>query len=215
MPQIHWMGEIIAPIACLAILGIYHVYLYRKIRREPLSTSIGVTEELRKEWVRVVMTERRGVLAVQTLRNWVMASSFLASTAILISLGVLNAAFRMGTLADVSHSLNLLGSRHEAVWMVKLMVLSATFLFAFFNFILSIRYFNHASFGLGLPDCAECLGSHDFVAGIVRRGSLHYTVGMRGYYLAIPLTFWLFGLLWMLAATLVLLVVIYQLDRRA
>ncbi len=215
MRQIHWAGDITALIVCLAVLGIYHVYLYRKIRREPLTTSIGVTEELRKEWVRIVMTERRDVLAVQTLRNWVMASSFLASTAILICLGVLNAAFRMGTLADVSHSLNLLGSRHEMVWMVKLMILSVAFLSAFFNFILAIRYFNHASFGLGLPDCADCLGSHDFIAGIVQRGSLHYTVGMRGYYLAIPLTFWLFGPLWMLAATLVLLLAVYQLDRRA
>jgi uncharacterized membrane protein len=36
---------------------------------------------------------------------------------------------------------------------------------------------------------------------------------MRAYYYSVPLVFWLFGPLFMLAATLVLIAVLYHVDR--
>lgn len=67
-------------------------------------------------------------MAVQTLRNKVMAATFLASTAILISLGLFSAAFRPGVFSDISHALNLLGTKTETLWMFKLMLLGILFL---------------------------------------------------------------------------------------
>jgi hypothetical protein len=52
-----------------------------------------------------------------------MAATFLASTAILISLGSVSAAFRPGIFMEVSHALNLLGTKTETLWMFKLMLL--------------------------------------------------------------------------------------------
>lgn len=59
-------------------------------------------------------------MAVQTLRNQVMAATFLASTTILISLGSFSAAFRPGVFMEVSHTLNLMGTKTETLWMFKL-----------------------------------------------------------------------------------------------
>jgi len=53
----------------------------------------------------------------------------------------------------------------------------------------------------------------DDVINILDRGGLHYTLGMRGYYLTIPLALWLFGPLWLLVGTLLLIIILYQLDR--
>ena len=75
--------------ASFLILGIYHLYWIYRIYRKPMTTSVGITNHLRGHWVESIMEERRDILAVQTLRNWTMAASFLASTGILICLGLL------------------------------------------------------------------------------------------------------------------------------
>lgn len=199
----------------LGILGGYHTHLACKVRRRPLETSIGITNHLRLRWAQTIMQERRDVLAVQTMRNWIMASSFLASTAILISLGILNTAIKTSGFAEISHALNMFGTRSEALWLIKMLLLVIVFFFSFFNFTLAIRYFNHASFGLGIPDQTDGIANHDFMTHVINTGSLHYTLGMRGYYLAIPFGLWIFGPIWMLAGTVVLLFVLYKLDRTA
>ena len=52
------------------------------------------------------------------------------------------------------------------------------------------------------------------VANVLNLGALHYTLGMRGYYLSVPLVLWIFGPLWMLIGTAVLLGILYRLDRK-
>ena len=50
------------------------------------------------------------------------------------------------------------------------------------------------------------------VVSLLERGALHHTLGVRGFFLGIPLALWLFGPLWMLAGTMVLVLLLYQLD---
>ena len=57
--------------------------------------------------------------------------------------------------------------------------------------------------------------SEEAVTQVVNHGALHYTIGMRGFYLSVPLALWLFGPIWMLAGSLVLVTVLYRLDREA
>jgi len=104
------------------ILVIYHVHLAYQVRKDPMVTSIGLGNHLRYEWVEAVMEGKEHIEAIQTLRNWVMASSFLASTAILIGLGILNAAFRTDRIAEYSQALNLFGTKSGELWLIKLMI---------------------------------------------------------------------------------------------
>ena len=57
--------------------------------------------------------------------------------------------------------------------------------------------------------------SQNSIAAVLNHGALHYTLGMRGFYLSIPIALWLFGPLWMLGGTVVLIGVLYKLDREA
>ena len=57
--------------------------------------------------------------------------------------------------------------------------------------------------------------SKEAVTQVVNHGALHYTIGMRGFFLSVPLALWLFGPIWMLAGSLVLVTVLYRLDREA
>ncbi|CAI9774220.1 unnamed protein product [Fraxinus pennsylvanica] len=65
----------------------YHIWLLHQILKHPNRTVIGINAINRRLWVRAMMedTSKNGVLAVQTLRNNIMASTLLASTAIMLS----------------------------------------------------------------------------------------------------------------------------------
>ena len=161
------------------------------------------------------MDQNRDLLAVQTLRNWVMTSSFLASTAILISLGLVSMAASPEKMAEITPSLNELVREHRALWLFKLMMIIVDFFVTFFNFTLAIRYFNHVNFMINVPSTLAHKITPDFVAGILNHATFHYTVGMRGYYIGVLLMLWLFGPIWMLLGTVVMLLVLYHLDRTA
>ena len=125
--------ELLLVLLSLGIIGAYHTHLAYKVRRRPLGTSIGITNHLRLRWAKTIMQERRDVLAVQTMRNWIMASVFLASTAMLISLGILNTAIKPTGFSEISHALNLFGTRSETLWLIKMLLLVIVFFFSFFN----------------------------------------------------------------------------------
>ena len=205
--------EIMISAAGFAALILYHLHLIYQVKTAPMTTSVGLTNRLRRDWVEVIMKDNRDILAVQTLRNWVMASSFLASGTIIIGLGLISVAFRTDKTSDVFHVFNLFGTSSLTMWMIKLFLLILDFFFSFFNFTLSIRYYNHASFAINVPSSRDPIVTYDAVAKIINNGYIHYTLGMRGYYLSIPLTLWLFGPSWMLASSIVLIVILYKLDR--
>ena len=199
--------------AAISLLAAYHVYLFLKTRRRPTSTSLGLARRTRALWVQSVMKHNKDILAVQTLRNWTMASTFLASTAILIGLGIFNLALTADRQGELSLLIGPLSIDHPALWTTKLVLLGLDFLIVFFNFTLAVRYYNHTGFMINLPVDEPGSASIEDVIKILDRGGTHYTLGMRGYYLSIPLALWLFGPLWLLAGTLLLIAVLYQLDR--
>jgi uncharacterized membrane protein len=200
-------------VSSLGMLLAYHGYLVVKVRTDPLQTSIGMANCLRGEWVKSVMEEKRDILAVQTLRNWVMAASFLASTAILLAIGILSVAFKSERLSALTQAVNLVGSQNETLWFVKLLLLTVDFFFAFFNFSLAIRHYNHVGYMINVPHERDTLATPDYIAQVLHHGTIHYTIGMRGYYLAIPLALWLFGPTWFLIGTLILVIVLFKPDR--
>lgn len=201
--------------AAFFLLIIYHLHLVYQVRSRPLTTAMGITNHLRGHWVESIMEQNRDILAVQTLRNWVMTSSFLASTAILISVGLITVAASPEKMAEISPSLQELVREHRVLWLFKLMVLMLDFFFIFFNFTLAIRYYNHVNFMINVPSTLAHKITPDYITGILNRGMMHYTLGMRGYYLGVLLVLWLFGPIWMLLGTVVMLLVLYHLDRTA
>ncbi len=198
--------------ASFLLLFIYHVHLVYKVRRRPLTTAIGITNHLRGHWVTSIMQDQRDILAVQTLRNWVMASSFLASTAILICLGMISVAASSEKMAEITPFLEELVREHRVLWLFKIMVIIVNFFIIFFNFTLAIRYFNHVNFMINIPSTLAHKITPEYVSGILSHATFHYTAGMRGYYIGVLLMLWLFGPIWMLLGTMVMLAVLHRLD---
>ncbi len=51
------------------------------------------------------------------------------------------------------------------------------------------------------------------MAQLLNRSGNYYSLGMRAYYLSVPLVFWLFGPLYLLIASIGLVVALYHVDR--
>ncbi|MFA6899177.1 MAG: DUF599 domain-containing protein [Desulfurivibrionaceae bacterium] len=205
----------ITPFTAVAFLLLfaYHLGLLAVKRRFPEVTIYARNARTRAAWVREMMGNQRDILAVQTLRNWTMAASFLASTAILIALALLNIVLTTGHPTDaVMQVFSFLGKRIESLHQIKLLILSVDFFFTFFNFTMAIRYYNHLGFMINAPPASDSSADASVVETI-QYGAAHYTLGMRGYYLSVPLALWLFGPGWLLAGTLIIIATLCHVDR--
>jgi len=211
MGEIHWT-EIVFAVATFVVLTTYHLYWQYQVRRAPLQTYKGITQHLRRMWVESIMRQQRDILSVQTLRNWIMASSFLASTSMIIGLGLLSLLFRPEHLTEVPFEFSLIFSKMRTLFLAKLMILIVHFFFAFFSFTLSIRYLNQINFMINVPVECDPMLTPEFIAHTLDLGMMHYTLGMRAYYLSVVVALWLFGPVWMFLGSLVLTFVLYKLD---
>lgn len=61
--------EILIIFSALILLIGNRLHLMYRIRRNPVTTAVGVTNHVRRNWVESVMREKRDIMAVQTLRN--------------------------------------------------------------------------------------------------------------------------------------------------
>lgn len=202
------IGDMVVLFISAGLLAAYHLYLWVKLRENPSFTIQAVNFKARAVWVEGVMADRtKDVMAIQTLRNSTMASTLMASTAVLLIIGVLTLSGQGEKLSGTWHVLNIFGDTRAELWVIKLLALMADFFVAFFSFSMSVRLFNHVGYMINTPI------SPRHVAMYLNKAGAYYSVGMRAYYFSVPLVFWLFGPLLMLASTVALIVILYNLDR--
>jgi len=198
-----------------AMIGLYYVFLGYRVRRNPTYTIHGVNEVARTLWVASVMNNpSRDVMAVQTLRNFIMGSSLMASTATLLIIGTLTLSGQAENISRSWHALNVVGSHSAELWIIKVMVLLLDFIVAFFAFALAVRLLNHIVFMLNVPDhdAHPALAPQSVARRLIRAGNL-FAVGMRAFFFAVPLVFWLFGPPFLVVSTVGLVITLYYLDR--
>lgn len=206
--------DLISLALSVILLAAYHVYLKYKISQNPAYTVQAVNVMARTIWVETIMQEGKDILAVQTLRNSTMAATFLASTAVLLIIGVLTLTGRGNEFSDSWHALNMMGARHTELLLTKLLLMLLDLFVAFFSFSMSIRLYNHVGFMINVPlKRRHKIINAQHVAIHLNRAGKYYSIGMRAYYFLLPQVFWLFGPHFMLAASIGLIFVLYHIDR--
>lgn len=203
-----------AGLSCLLLVA-YHLFLRVRLAGDPLYTIQAVNAFSRAAWVETIMTSNnKDVLAVQTLRNSIMGATFLSSTAVLLIIGVLTLSGQGENLGSTWHSLNIFGAAHAELWLAKLIALLLDMLVAFFSFAQAIRLFHHVGYMINVPvSTRHHAFTPEHVALHLNRAGSFYAIGMRSYYVAVPLVFWLFGPHFMLLSTVVLIPILFYLDR--
>ncbi|CAK9187753.1 unnamed protein product [Ilex paraguariensis] len=210
----------LVPVGLLIMLA-YHIWLLYQIVKRPTRTVIGINAINRRFWVRAMMEDasKNGILAVQTLRNNIMASTLLASTAITLSSVI---AVLMGSCGGSRSIALVYGDRSDLGFSIKFFSILVCFLVAFLLNVQSIRYFSHSSILINVPYKTISSNCHDhyqnycvsaeYVGRIVNKGSYFWSLGLRAFYFSFPLFLWIFGPIPMFLCCLVMVFLLYFLD---
>ncbi|KAH7538356.1 hypothetical protein FEM48_Zijuj03G0190900 [Ziziphus jujuba var. spinosa] len=201
----------------LSVMVAYHVWLLYRIVKQPTKTVVGVNAINRRFWVSGMMEDplKTGVLAVQTLRNNIMASTLLASTAIMLSSLI---AVLMTSGSKDRSTFFVFGDRSDFSFSIKFFCILVCFLVAFLLNVQSIRYYSHASILINVPFKKMLQDQHhhhltvEYVARNVNRGSYFWSLGLRAFYFSFPLFLWIFGPIPMFFSCFVLVFMLYFLD---
>ncbi|TKY56406.1 phosphatase inhibitor protein [Spatholobus suberectus] len=208
---------ILVPSGLLVMLA-YHFWLLHQIMKHPTKTVIGVNAINRRFWVQAMMEDvsKNGVLAVQSLRNNIMASTLLASTAIMLS-SLIAVLMSSGNERKTVVS-EVYGDRSELGLSIKFFSILVCFLLAFLLNVQSIRYYSHASILINVPfkkvstNLRHQMLTAEYVATTVNRGSYFWSLGLRAFYFSFPLFMWLFGPIPVFFSSFALVFMLYFLD---
>ena len=144
------------------------------------------------------------MVIVQTFRNNIMIASLMASTAIILNVGCLHLLFSPKFGQIPLDNMFFLGSFEPLLRIVKIMSLIITLSYSFFHFTWYIRAVHHMTiiFNVTKEDIKKITNKDpvEFLSRMLLRSGFHFSGGMRGYYLLIPLFLWLFHPLLMLIA---------------
>ncbi|CAN4085594.1 unnamed protein product [Withania somnifera] len=210
------LDYVLVPVGLLFMVA-YHLWLLHRILKHPSHTVIGINSINRQFWVRAMMedTTRNGVLAVQTLRNNIMASTLLASTAIMLS-SLIAVLMTGGSKGGRSMSSHIYGNQTELCLSIKFFSILVCFMVAFLFNVQSIRYYSHASILINVPykklDSSRHCVTAAYVGRTVNRGSYFWSLGLRAFYFSFPLFLWIFGPIPMFLCCGFLVFMLYFLD---
>lgn len=198
------LDVILAPIAVFLFIS-YHIYFYIRLKRNPNSTVFGLSWKAKYAWTVSMMRDKRDILAVQTIRNGMMAASSLASLALLISSAL--AAFIIG--ADI---LKEPDAELKVLITVKAYFLVISLLSAFFCFIQAVRNMYQVSYLINVPTELCKSVSYKTVGKLLVKSQMFYTLGSRCFFFALCLILWLFGAIAFLCVVVVVLILLYFQD---
>ena len=221
MPFVPWLEGFGADalaflFSVLLVIG-YYAHFRIQSRKDAAYSIHSVNALARRLWTQNVMANAgKDIMAVQTLRNFIMVGIMMASTAALLIMGTLTLSGQEENIVRSWHSLGMFGSHSQELWIIKLLSLLVAFIVAFFSYAMSIRLATHVLFMLNVPPASyiehpelsyECVANR-----LIQAGSM-ITLGMRAFLFAIPLVFWLFGPVFLFLATLGLVITLSRLDR--
>jgi len=183
-------------------------------RRVPSLLS-AMAQYRREWWVRCIERELR-MIDTSIIANLSNSSSFFASTTLLILGGLLALLGTTEKVSAVVQGLPFNRQTSEAVWEIKILLLVAIFVYAFFKFTWSLRQFNMACVLVGAAPKVplEAEEESDYIERSWRVSHLaaeHFNYGLRAYYFALAaMTWFLNGWLLMGAATWVAFVLYWR-----
>ena len=218
---LNWLREFGADVAgmaiCISLVIAYYGVHRIRVRRDPTYSIHHVNDTARRIWVEHVMSNSgKDIMAVQTLRNFMMYPILMVSTCALLIIGTLTLSGQTETMSRSWHAINFGGSHAAELWIVKLMFLLVDFLVALFAYVIAIRLANHVLFMINIPREArseyDVLSPSNVADRLILAGKM-VALGMRTPIFAIPLGFWLFGPLYLVIGTVGVVWFLSRLDR--
>jgi uncharacterized membrane protein len=190
---------------------------YADHRTRGLSGLRGATQQYRLGWGRQMVHRENRIVDSSLIGNLVQSVSFYASTTTYVIAGLIAVAGTADRLMVVTAELPFGHAVAREVTEVKVVMLAAIFIFAYFKFTWSLRQFNYLSILIGaapnrdapeaeLEQCAHRFSLLNTLAGD------DFNRGIRAYYFGFAAGTWFVSAYHFIAFTLVILIVLWRRD---
>ncbi len=181
----------------------------------------AVMHERREAWFQNTARRDNRIVDTQIMASLQNGTAFFASTSLLAIGGSLAMLQSTDRILQVFGDLPLGHSPTRAMWETKVIGLAIIFAYAFFKFAWSYRVFNYSAILLGaIPDRAhhaqaDVAKAAHATAAMNAAAAQHFNRGQRAFFFAIAYLGWFMGPLPFIAATLGVLIVMWNRQFRS
>ena len=181
---------------------------------------IGTSQTYRLAWAYRLLERDIRVMDSTLIGNLMTSVSFYANTTIYIIAGLLAALGASDKLLSFAAELPFGGAGNRELLEIKLMLLLASFVFAYFKFTWSLRQFNLLSILVGAAPLGKTgeagidVYAHR-LAGTNNLAGDDFNRGIRAYYFGLAASGWLLNPLLLAILAIIVLIVLFRRDYRS
>lgn len=181
---------------------------------------VRIMDDMRTRWMHQILRRESRIADATLIGNILRSITFFASTAILILMGLITLLGAQAQGMKVVQSIPFAIGATPLMYEVKICLLVLIFVYAFFKLTWSMRQYNYVNIIVGaapMPDEAR----HHHQAYADRAGKLvgnagrHFNMGLRAYYFGLAAVAWFLNGLMFMAATTLVVYVIYRREFRS
>jgi len=194
---------------------------YRAIAERPpmeRASIVHAVQQQRVAWLKNMSRRENRVLDAIVLQSLGQGNAFFASTSA-IAIGGLTAIFGSGEKAQsFIEKLPLAAKSSPQLWEMKVMLLMAIFIYAFFKFAWAFRLSHYTGIMIGATPILDeanadtCDAHAERTATLIGIAAEHANSGLRSFYYAIAAIAWFFHPLAFMVATTWVLVILVRRD---
>ncbi len=208
---------------CLFLTGWVGYAVFAHHRSKSESTLLASTNHFRKLWM-VQMTYRdQRIVDAAVTQNLASSPSFWASTTILVLGGLLAVLGTSEKATELVKDLPFAARTSMLVFDIKIMVLLAVFIYAFFRFTWSMRVYSFGAILVGAAPNVDVFDSGDAdrkdfaerAGALMGMAAESFADGLRAYYMAFAVMAWFASPVAFALGTLAVLWVLYRREFRS
>jgi len=213
------LRDIAAFVWFMALWGGYTYWAdHHGISRRP---AAQIMHDYRVLWMSRMLERDNRMADVQIVTAHMRSAMLFASITILIMAGVMTIMGNLGKARDVASELSFAITASKEMWEIKVIVLMMIFVYAFFKYVWCLRQFNFALVFIGaapLPEEVNAMDRQNYPergAVLIDRAINALNRGLRAYYFGLAMMVWLLGPIYLAAAGVWVVAVLYRRDFRS
>lgn len=181
---------------------------------------IRIMDDMRERWMRQMLRRDNRMVDAALIGNIQRSISFLASTAIIILIGILSVLRAKDQGVQAIGMIPFASPISPFMYEVKTTLLALMFVYAFFKLTWSLRQYNYTSILVGAaPMHNEQKSLHkeyaDRLAKLSGNAARHFNMGLRAYYFGLALVSWFVSGQLFIAVTSLVIYVVYRREFRS
>ena len=216
LPLVDWL-------ALVAFFAAWIGYaMFAKRRAEVQPSVLASTNRWRNQWMLQATQRENRIVDAAVIQTLSSSPSFFASTTILIIGGLLAILGTTDKASELVKEIPFAARTSTLIFDLKLALLTSVFVFAFFRFTWSLRQYTFGAILVGATPEHKALGeSEQRTAFAERAGRVlglaaeTFNDGLRAYYFAFALVAWFVSPWAFIAATAVVVFVLYRREFRS